>query len=109
MSPLLEVHSLYESAGATAWQARVSGTLRRLGVREGARGARRRPQTGWQSLTTSERAVARLVSEGLTNRQVGQRLFISPHTVQGHLKSIFAKAGVRSRRELVGRVYNHHE
>lgn len=101
---LLEVHSLYESAGATAWQARVSAALRRLGVREGARGARRRPATGWDSLTPGERAVSMLVSEGLTNRQVGQRLYVSPHTVNTHLRHIFRKLSVSTRAELAGKV-----
>ena len=42
--------------------------------------------TGWESLTRSERAVAELVAAGLTNREVGTRLFISPHTVNSHLR-----------------------
>jgi DNA-binding CsgD family transcriptional regulator len=40
------------------------------------------------------------VAEGLTNREVGRRLFVSPRTVQSHLSSIFAKLGVRSRAAL---------
>lgn len=51
-------------------------------------------------LTTSERSVARLVAEGLTNRQIGERLFISPRTVDAHLAHIFRKLGITSRSRL---------
>jgi len=64
------------------------------------RGERKRPSTGWASLTPSELQVVRLVAEGLSNPQIGERLFISKRTVQTHLKHIFAKLGVTSRSEL---------
>jgi DNA-binding CsgD family transcriptional regulator len=56
----------------------------------------RRPY-GWESLTESEEAVVGLVARGLTNREVGERLFISRHTVDFHLRSIFRKLDVGSR------------
>jgi len=66
-----------------------------------------RPSTGWDSLTPAEREVVRLVSEGLTNPEVGRRLFISPRTVGHHLTHVFDKLGIRSRgaliKELAGR------
>jgi DNA-binding CsgD family transcriptional regulator len=93
------LHS-YEGLGASAWAARVAMELRRLGVRPGVRGPRQRPRHGWQSLTAGERAVARLVAEGLTNLQVAQRLFISPHTVSTHLRHTFEKLGVANRAAL---------
>lgn len=65
-----------------------------------ARGERKRPSTGWQSLTPTELAVSELVADGLTNRQIGEQLFISPATVKTHLAHIFNKLGVTSRSAL---------
>jgi DNA-binding CsgD family transcriptional regulator len=64
------------------------------------RGRRDRPATGWDALTPTEREVVELVTEGLTNAEVGARLFVSRETVKAHLSRVFAKLGVRSRREL---------
>jgi DNA-binding CsgD family transcriptional regulator len=61
---------------------------------------RKRPASGWRSLTPTELDIARLVAEGLTNRDVAARLFVSPRTVQTHLTHIFAKLGVTSRVQL---------
>jgi signal transduction histidine kinase len=52
---------------------------------------------GWSSLTATERTVAKLVAEGLTNREAGARMLVSPHTIDFHLRRIFGKLGVRSR------------
>ena len=60
----------------------------------------RRPVTGWEALTDAERRVAHLVAEGLANREVAERLFLSRYTVETHLKHAFAKLGVSSRTEL---------
>ncbi|WP_210495449.1 LuxR family transcriptional regulator [Patulibacter sp. SYSU D01012] len=89
----------YVAAEASWDAARVRGRLRRLGVRAG-RGAAPTPTAGWESLTRSEAAVAELVAQGLSNRAVAERLFVSPHTVSTHLRHAFAKLGVRSRVEL---------
>jgi DNA-binding CsgD family transcriptional regulator len=59
-----------------------------------------RPVCGWQSLTDTELRVAAIVAEGLTNAQVAERLFVSRHTVDFHLRQIFRKLAVRSRTEL---------
>lgn len=64
------------------------------------RGPRRRPDTGWDSLTRAERQVAALVAEGLSNRQIAERLFISVGTVKAHLSHVFAKLGMAGRAEL---------
>jgi len=90
---------LYAHAGA-AWDAgRVRDRLRALGVRRRLVSARR-PGRGWAAMTDSELAVARLVAQGLSNREVAERLFVSPHTVSGHLRHVFTKLHVNSRVEL---------
>jgi DNA-binding CsgD family transcriptional regulator len=86
---LIGAQSRYDDMGATAWSARVAASLRSLGVRRGARGRLRRAETGWESLTASERSVSELVAQGLTNREVARRLHISPHTVNTHLRHVF--------------------
>ena len=96
-SLLGEALTHYEEWGARAWAARARAALRGLGARPGVRGPRRRPAAGWDSLTTTERAVARLVAEGLTNREVGERMHISAHTVNTHLRHLFQKLAVSSR------------
>jgi predicted ATPase/class 3 adenylate cyclase/DNA-binding CsgD family transcriptional regulator len=65
------------------------------------RGQRKRPTSGWASLTPTELDVIRLVSEGLTNNDVAARLFISPRTVQTHLTHVYTKLGLTSRVQLV--------
>jgi predicted ATPase/DNA-binding CsgD family transcriptional regulator len=65
-----------------------------------ARGQRKRPARGWESLTPTELQVVALVAGGLTNPQIGQRMFISRGTVKVHLSHIFAKLGVANRAEL---------
>jgi DNA-binding CsgD family transcriptional regulator len=91
--------AVYTELGAT-WDARrVRGRLRELGVRRRLVAAA--PKTnGWAAISSSELAVAQLVAEGLTNREVAERLFISPHTVNSHLRHVFAKLGINSRVEL---------
>jgi DNA-binding CsgD family transcriptional regulator len=59
-----------------------------------------RPSTVWESLTDSERRVAELVAEGATNREVAATLVISTHTVDAHLRHVFAKLGIASRVQL---------
>ncbi len=58
------------------------------------RGERKRPASGWPSLTPSERDVVRLVSEGLANNDIATRLFVSPRTVQTHLTHVYTKLGL---------------
>ncbi len=64
------------------------------------RGERKRPSTGWASLTPSELEVVRLVGEHLSNPEIAARLFVSRATVKTHLVHIFAKVGIDSRSEL---------
>jgi DNA-binding CsgD family transcriptional regulator len=101
---LAEALERHEGAGAEAWAGRVRAQLRGLGVRAGRRGSRNRPASGWESLTATERAVSLLVAEGLTNGAVARRLYISPHTVNTHLRHVFTKLGVSNRVALAGEV-----
>ncbi len=71
------------------------------------RGERKRPASGWASLTPAELDVVRLVAEGLGNNDVGSRLFVSPRTVQTHLTHVYAKLGLTSRVQLVKEAARH--
>jgi DNA-binding CsgD family transcriptional regulator len=85
--------------GASWDAARIRRRLRRLGVRRRIQ-APRTPQTGWLALTHAELQVAQLVTQGKTNREIAEHLFISPHTVSAHLRHIFDKMRVKSRVQL---------
>ena len=63
-------------------------------------GGRKRPTTGWASLTPAELEVVRLVGEGLRNDAIARRLFIAPGTVKVHLSHIFGKLAITTRAEL---------
>jgi len=106
---LVEALARYEEAGADAWAGRVRAGLRSVGAPPGARGTRRRPAKGWESLTATEQAVSLLVAEGLTNGAVARRMYISPHTVNTHLRHVFAKLGVSNRVALAAVVHHSRE
>jgi DNA-binding CsgD family transcriptional regulator len=72
---------------------------RELGVRRREAPARR-PTSGWGALTATEARVVRLVGEGLTNREVAERLVVSPRTVETHVAHAYAKLGIASRVQL---------
>jgi DNA-binding CsgD family transcriptional regulator len=69
-----------------------------------ARGSRRRPDAGWESLTPTEAEVVRLAVDGLSNPEIGARLFMSRSTVKTHLSHIYAKLGVANRTALAARI-----
>jgi predicted ATPase/class 3 adenylate cyclase/DNA-binding CsgD family transcriptional regulator len=71
------------------------------------RGRRKRPSSGWASLTPTELDVVRLVSEGLANNNIASRLFVSPRTVQTHLTHVYTKLGLTSRVQLVQEAARH--
>ena len=94
-----EALRLQSAAGAERDAARVRRLLRDYGVQRA--GGRPDPAAAqWPELTASELAVVRLVIQGATDREVAQRLYISAHTVNSHLRHVFAKLGIRSRVEL---------
>ncbi len=96
--------AIYERLGAARDLARAEAALRRTGINTGRRGGRDRPRAGWSSLTPTEHKVASLVAEGLSNPQIGDRLYISHRTVQTHLVHVFAKLGLTSRAQLAAEV-----
>jgi DNA-binding CsgD family transcriptional regulator/tetratricopeptide (TPR) repeat protein len=96
--PLLDdALAVYERLDASWDAARAEARLRPLGLRRGRRGPRRRPTSGWDSLTQTELKVARLVAQGLSNPEIAERLFISRGTVHTHMSHVLAKLGLRSR------------
>ncbi len=97
-----EALAVYERLGARRDAARTAGRLRQHGLRRGQRGSRQRPATGWAALTPSERRVAELAAEGLSNPRIAERLVISRHTVATHVSRALAKLELRSRHELAG-------
>jgi DNA-binding CsgD family transcriptional regulator len=90
----------YARLGAGRDAARTRRRLRELGIRHRHWGTAKRPAAGWESLTDTELATARLVAQGLTNQQIANQLFISTHTVAFHLRQVFRKLDIRSRVEL---------
>ncbi|GAA5021000.1 helix-turn-helix transcriptional regulator [Streptomyces siamensis] len=100
--------TLLQRALARAVACKATGDVQRLQARlekVGLRSESHRRRTavassGWESLTASELRVVRLVTDGLTNRAVADRLHLSPHTVNSHLRHAFAKLGVNTRVEL---------
>jgi len=72
-----------------------------------SRGPRRRPSTGWESLSPTELDVARAAADGLTNAQIAQRLVMSSETVKSHLSHMFAKLSIQNRTQLAGHVAEH--
>jgi DNA-binding CsgD family transcriptional regulator/tetratricopeptide (TPR) repeat protein len=90
----------YRRMGAVPDRDRALGRLRALGLRRGSREAHRGADFGWASLTVTETRIASLVRDGLTNREIGTRLFVSPRTVQTHVSHILQKTGLRSRVEI---------
>ena len=90
----------YQRMGATPDRDRALARTRALGLRRGSREAHREADFGWESLTATENRIAALVRDGLTNREIGTRLFVSPRTVQTHVSHILQKTGLRSRVEI---------
>ncbi len=86
----------FEELGATAWADRAAQELRASGET-----ARRRDVSTATDLTPQERQVAGLVRQGMSNRDAAARLFVSPRTIDFHLRNVFTKLGVTSRAELI--------
>jgi DNA-binding CsgD family transcriptional regulator len=88
-------HEMLIQIGAEAFAERARRALRGTGVT-----VRKRTVATPTSLTAQEAQIARLAGAGLTNPEIGARLFLSPHTVEWHLRKVFAKLGIASRRAI---------
>lgn len=86
--------AVFDELGAVLWARQTNAELARIGGRA--------PGSG--ELTPTEERVAALVAEGRTNKEAAAALYLSPHTVEGHLSRIYAKLGIRSRTELAHRL-----
>jgi ATP/maltotriose-dependent transcriptional regulator MalT len=95
-----EALKTYQETGAQRDAARIRARLRRLGVRRRHWTQAKRPSFGWDSLTDTERHVAALAAQGLTNPQIAARMFLARDTVKFHLSQVFRKLGIGSRVEL---------
>src|SRR4029079_18728326 len=85
----------------SAWaEGAALSTTEAIAYAQRGRGERKRPSSGWASLTPAELDVVRLVSEGLGNKDIATRLFVSPRTVQSHLTRVYTKLGMSSRVQL---------
>ena len=96
---LTDAAAVHSTAGATAELERTEAALRRLGI--GTKTTRpTRPTFGWDSLTPTEMAVTELATHGLTNPEIGARLYVSRRTVETHLAHVFRKLDLVSRTQL---------
>jgi predicted ATPase/class 3 adenylate cyclase/DNA-binding CsgD family transcriptional regulator len=92
----------------TAWAEGVAlSTDEAIAYAQRGRGERKRPSSGWDSLTPTELDVVRLVAEGIPNKDIATRLFVSPRTVQSHLRHVYNKLGLTSRVQLAQEAARH--
>jgi len=92
---LRAAHEMFTAMGAEAFAERARGELLATGET-----VRKRTVETRDDLTAQEAQIARLARDGRTNPEIGAQLFISPRTVEWHLRHVFTKLGIRSRREL---------
>ncbi len=94
---LRAAHDQFTSIGMEAFAERARQELLATGER-----VRKRSVSARDELTAQERQIAQLARDGLSNPEIGARLFLSPRTVEWHLRKVFTKLGISSRRELAG-------
>jgi DNA-binding CsgD family transcriptional regulator len=93
--PLRNALATFEQLGTQPWAERARSELRASGE-----AARRRDPSTIDQLTPQELQIARFVAEGLSNKEVAAQLFLSPRTIDYHLRNVFAKLGITSRTQL---------
>jgi DNA-binding CsgD family transcriptional regulator len=87
--------TVFTELGAAAWAQRAAAELAATGAVAG-----QRERAAWSVLSPQELQIAQLAAQGLTNREIGERLFLSHRTVGSHLYRIFPKLGITSRNQL---------
>jgi DNA-binding CsgD family transcriptional regulator len=88
-------YEMFTRMGAAGFAERARRELTATGEK-----VRKQPMASGDVLTAQEAQIAQLARDGLTNQEIGAQLFISTHTVEWHLRKVFVKLGVRSRRQL---------
>jgi DNA-binding CsgD family transcriptional regulator len=96
-APLREAAETFDALGLLRYAERARRELRASGET-----VRRRDPGGWSQLSPQELQIAQLAAEGLSNRQIGERLYLSHRTVESHLYRVFPKLGITSRAQLRG-------
>jgi DNA-binding CsgD family transcriptional regulator len=104
-SPLRSAEDALKHAGATLWADRARSELRAAGERQALREVASPTPTRFAAgtLTAQEMQIARLAAQGLSNREIGERLFLSHRTVGAHLHSLFPKLDITSRGQIAAR------
>jgi DNA-binding NarL/FixJ family response regulator len=92
---LREARDMFDAIGASNWGDQARSELRASGERSRGRVPEARDQ-----LTAQELQIAQLAADGLSNREIGQRLYLSHRTISTHLYRVFPKLGITSRAEL---------
>jgi DNA-binding CsgD family transcriptional regulator len=92
---LRSAHDTLSGIGATVWAGQAETELRAAGEQTARRSA-----PSWASLTAQELHIVRMAGEGFSNKEIGQRLYLSPRTVSGHLYRAFPKLGITSRGQI---------
>jgi len=93
--PLRSAQAAFDALGAAAWSARARNELAATGQR-----TERDASDAWATLSAQELQIAQLAAQGLSNREIGARLYLSHRTVGSHLYRLFPKLGVHSRAQL---------
>jgi DNA-binding CsgD family transcriptional regulator/tetratricopeptide (TPR) repeat protein len=88
-------HATLSGIGATVWADQAETELRAAGEQTARRSA-----PSWETLTAQELQIVRMAGDGFSNKQIGQRLYLSPRTVSGHLYRAFPKLGISSRSQI---------